>query len=130
MARVDADRNLLLGILAQQMDFVTRDALFAAMNAWIIRKDTPLGALLVERGAPSPDGGGGARTDRRGGGGAARGARPGRHGAPLEAAPWGRRRPRPGPRGPGTALAVPVGGRGHRGAEGDLPRPRPAGPGR
>src|SRR4051794_27337751 len=50
MARVDADRNLLLGILAQQMDFVTRDALFAAMNAWIIRKDTPLGALLVERG--------------------------------------------------------------------------------
>src|SRR4051812_46239139 len=50
MARVDADRNLLLGILAQQMDFVTRDALFAAMNAWIIRKQTPLGALLVERG--------------------------------------------------------------------------------
>ncbi len=50
MARVDADRNLLLGILAQQMDFVTRDALFAAMNAWIIRKETPLGALLVERG--------------------------------------------------------------------------------
>src|SRR5271156_4223445 len=50
MARVDADRNLLLGILAQQMDFVTRDALFEAMNAWIIRKETPLGALLVERG--------------------------------------------------------------------------------
>ena len=50
MARVDADRNLLLGILAQQMDFVSRDALFEAMNAWIIRKETPLGALLVERG--------------------------------------------------------------------------------
>ena len=50
MARVDADRNLLLGILAQQMDFVSRDALFGAMNAWIIRKETPLGALLVERG--------------------------------------------------------------------------------
>jgi serine/threonine protein kinase len=50
MARVDADRNLLLGILAQQMDFVPRDALFEAMNAWIIRKETPLGALLVERG--------------------------------------------------------------------------------
>ena len=50
MARGDADRNLLLGILAAQMDFVTRDDLFAAMNAWIIRKDTPLGALLVERG--------------------------------------------------------------------------------
>src|SRR4051794_1261109 len=50
MAHVDADRNLLLGILAQQMDFVSRDALFEAMNAWIIRKETPLGALLVERG--------------------------------------------------------------------------------
>jgi eukaryotic-like serine/threonine-protein kinase len=50
MPRIDADRNLLFGILAQQMDFVTRDALFAAMNAWIIRKETPLGALLVERG--------------------------------------------------------------------------------
>ena len=50
MARVDADRNLLLGILAAQMDFITRDALFEAMNAWIIRKETPLGALLVERG--------------------------------------------------------------------------------
>ena len=50
MARVDADRKLLLGILAHQMDFITRDALFEAMNAWIIRKETPLGALLVERG--------------------------------------------------------------------------------
>jgi eukaryotic-like serine/threonine-protein kinase len=50
MPRNDADRNLLFGILAQQMDFVTRDALFEAMNAWIIRKETPLGVLLVERG--------------------------------------------------------------------------------
>jgi eukaryotic-like serine/threonine-protein kinase len=50
MPQPDADRNLLLGILAQQMDFVTRDALFAAMNAWIVRKETSLGALLVERG--------------------------------------------------------------------------------
>jgi tetratricopeptide (TPR) repeat protein/tRNA A-37 threonylcarbamoyl transferase component Bud32 len=50
MPQVDADRNLLLGILAHQMDFVSRDALFEAMNAWIIRKETPLGALLVERG--------------------------------------------------------------------------------
>jgi eukaryotic-like serine/threonine-protein kinase len=53
MARVDADRNLLLGILAQQMDFVTRDALFEAMNAWIIHKETSLGTLLVERGDPA-----------------------------------------------------------------------------
>jgi hypothetical protein len=32
MARVDADRNLLLGIPAQQMDFISRDALFAATS--------------------------------------------------------------------------------------------------
>jgi serine/threonine-protein kinase len=50
MPRVEADRNLLLGILAHQMDFVSRDALFAAMHAWTVRKETPLGALLVERG--------------------------------------------------------------------------------
>ena len=50
MAPAAADRNLLLGILAYQMDFVTRDALFAAMNSWIVRKETPLGALLLERG--------------------------------------------------------------------------------
>jgi hypothetical protein len=29
-----ADRNLLLGILALQTDFITRDALIAAMLAW------------------------------------------------------------------------------------------------
>ena len=28
------DRNLLFGILALQMDFITRDQLVAAMNAW------------------------------------------------------------------------------------------------
>ena len=50
MSVADGDRNLLLGILAQQMDFVSRDALLAAMNAWIIRKETSLGVLLVERG--------------------------------------------------------------------------------
>ena len=49
-ARVDSDRNLLLGILAVQMDFVTRDALFEAMKDWVYRKETPLGALLVEKG--------------------------------------------------------------------------------
>ena len=46
----DADRNLLLGILAHQMDFVSRDRLFGAMNAWLLRKDQPLGEVLVERG--------------------------------------------------------------------------------
>jgi serine/threonine-protein kinase len=50
MSRADADRNLLLGILAQQMDFVTRDAFLAAMNDWTSRKETSLAELLVERG--------------------------------------------------------------------------------
>jgi tetratricopeptide (TPR) repeat protein len=45
-----ADRNLVPGILAAQLDFVSRDALFGAMNAWAARKATPPGALLVGRG--------------------------------------------------------------------------------
>ncbi len=46
----DADRNLLLGILAHQMDFVSRDQLFTAMNGWLLRKDRPLGEVLVDGG--------------------------------------------------------------------------------
>ena len=37
-----SDRNLLLGIIAMQMDFISPDALIAAMHAWILRKGTPL----------------------------------------------------------------------------------------
>ncbi len=55
MAAANADRNLLFGILAFQMDFVTRDALIAAMNAWVVRKDQPLGQILVEQGALGED---------------------------------------------------------------------------
>jgi hypothetical protein len=50
-----ADRNLLFGILAWQMDFITRDALLAAMNAWVLAKDTPLGQILWDQGALGPD---------------------------------------------------------------------------
>ncbi len=46
-----ADRNLLFGILALQMDFITRDALIAAMNAWVLAKAKPLGQVLQEQGA-------------------------------------------------------------------------------
>ena len=35
MPSFGSDRNLLFGILALQMDFITRDALVAAMNAWV-----------------------------------------------------------------------------------------------
>ena len=54
MPRPDADRNLLFGILALQMDFITRDALIAAMNAWVLEKHRTLGEILVERGALDP----------------------------------------------------------------------------
>src|SRR5437660_12509419 len=46
-----ADRNLLFGILALQMDFIRRDALIAAMNAWVLDKAKPLGEILRDQGA-------------------------------------------------------------------------------
>jgi serine/threonine protein kinase len=45
-----ADRNLLFGILALQMDFIDRDSLVAAMHAWVLAKDKPLGRILIEQG--------------------------------------------------------------------------------
>jgi hypothetical protein len=50
-----ADRNLLYGILALQMDFISRDALIAAMNAWVQEKTKPLGQILREQGALRSD---------------------------------------------------------------------------
>jgi serine/threonine-protein kinase len=50
-----ADRNLLFGILALQMDFVSKDALLRAMNAWVMDKHKSLGAILVEHGAMAPE---------------------------------------------------------------------------
>jgi serine/threonine protein kinase len=50
-----ADRNLLFGILAVQMDFVSRDDLIAAMNAWVLAKHRSLGEILVEQGALPTD---------------------------------------------------------------------------
>jgi serine/threonine-protein kinase len=48
-----ADRNLLFGILAVQMDFVRRDDLITAMNAWLLDKDKPLGQILRDQGVLS-----------------------------------------------------------------------------
>jgi tetratricopeptide (TPR) repeat protein len=45
-----ADRNLLFGILAVQLDFVSKDALIAAMNAWVLDKQKPLGKILCDQG--------------------------------------------------------------------------------
>ena len=46
-----ADRNLLFGILAVQMDFVAASDLIAAMQAWVLNKSKPLGGHLLEAGA-------------------------------------------------------------------------------
>src|SRR5437764_5552498 len=51
MSQVNADRNLLLGILAYQNAFVTRDALLAGMQAWLFDKSKPLADILQEQGA-------------------------------------------------------------------------------
>jgi formylglycine-generating enzyme required for sulfatase activity/tRNA A-37 threonylcarbamoyl transferase component Bud32 len=51
MARADADRNLLFGVLALQMDFISREALIAAVSAWALDKGRPLDQILVEQGA-------------------------------------------------------------------------------
>jgi hypothetical protein len=55
MASADADRNLLFGILALQMDFISRDALIAAMQAWGLHRAKPLGQILLEQGALQDD---------------------------------------------------------------------------
>ncbi|HEV8062849.1 MAG TPA: protein kinase [Gemmataceae bacterium] len=50
-----ADRNLLFGILALQMDFISKNGLIRAMNAWILQKQKSLGQILEEQGALQPD---------------------------------------------------------------------------
>src|SRR5215471_7744843 len=55
MFTAHSDRNLLLGVLALQMDFVSRDALIRAMNAWAVDKAKSLGQIFVEQQALSAD---------------------------------------------------------------------------
>lgn len=43
------DRNLLFGILAVQMDFVSQAQLIETMQAWLLQKTKPLAQLLVDR---------------------------------------------------------------------------------
>src|SRR5262249_29284151 len=50
-----SDRNLLFGLLALHLDFLTREQLLDGMNAWLLRKADPLGKLLEERGALSQE---------------------------------------------------------------------------
>ena len=45
-----ADRNLLFGILALQMNFISSDTLITAMHAWVLDKQKPLGQILLAQG--------------------------------------------------------------------------------
>src|SRR6516225_280639 len=49
-----ADRNLLFGVLALQMEFISRDELIAAMQDWVSDQTRMLGQILVERGWLTP----------------------------------------------------------------------------
>jgi serine/threonine-protein kinase len=55
MAQSHVDRNLLFGILALQLGFLSRDQLIAGMNAWVLEKHKPLGQVLVEQHAFKAD---------------------------------------------------------------------------
>ena len=54
MSGPSSDRNLLLGIVALQMDFISRDALIGAMHQWTLEKLKPLSEILVANGALDP----------------------------------------------------------------------------
>ena len=55
MSQPATDRNLLFGVLALQMDFISRDALIRAMHAWVLDKAKSLGQILRQQGALSEE---------------------------------------------------------------------------
>jgi WD40 repeat protein/serine/threonine protein kinase len=52
---MNRDTNLLFGILALQMDFLSRDALIAAMQSQVLNKDVSLGTILLDQGTLTPE---------------------------------------------------------------------------
>src|SRR4051794_20807564 len=54
MASPDMQRDLLLGQLAQELNFINTDTLAAAKKAWSGQKSKSLGEILVDRQAISP----------------------------------------------------------------------------
>ena len=55
MPNTNADCNLLFGILALQNNFISREQLLAAFNAWVVTKDKPLGDILREQKVVTPE---------------------------------------------------------------------------
>ena len=51
----ESDRNLLLGVLALQLDFINRDQLIAATSAWVADKSRPLDEILLDQSALATD---------------------------------------------------------------------------
>ncbi|CAN5738177.1 hypothetical protein BH23PLA1_BH23PLA1_15250 [soil metagenome] len=51
----NSDSNLLYGILALQMDFISKDALIEAMSVWALEKNRGLDQILLERGQIARD---------------------------------------------------------------------------
>ncbi len=45
----DSNRNLLFGILALQMDFISREQLVAATSTWLLKKTRPIEEILQEQ---------------------------------------------------------------------------------
>ena len=55
MAESKTDQNLLFGVLALQLDFITRDALITAMSTCATEKDKLVGQVLQSQGALAQD---------------------------------------------------------------------------
>jgi len=55
MAKVEADRNLLFGILAVQNGLIEQADLIGALKNWSRERSSPIAQVLVERGALSED---------------------------------------------------------------------------
>ena len=55
MSQSQSDRNVMFGVLALQMEFITQSGLIAALQAWTLQKSRPLGELLVELGQMSAE---------------------------------------------------------------------------
>src|SRR5216684_3601150 len=55
MAKANTERNLLLGILALQNNFIDLKALLAALNTWVLDKEQPMGQILRAQGGVDSD---------------------------------------------------------------------------
>lgn len=55
MSKSLQDRNLLVGVIALQLDLISRDQLIQAMQAWILDKTSGIESLLVRQGALDED---------------------------------------------------------------------------